>query len=54
MINPNPPIPNPPIRVLVVDDHMMIRQGIATFIEVFDDMAFSRGSSQWRRSCEVM
>lgn len=34
-----------PIRVLVVDDHMMIRQGIATFIEVFDDMVLAGEAS---------
>lgn len=32
---------HPQIRVMVVDDHMMIRQGIASFIQVFDDMELS-------------
>jgi NarL family two-component system response regulator LiaR len=28
----------PPIRVLLVDDHAMLRRGLATFIKVYDDL----------------
>jgi NarL family two-component system response regulator LiaR len=27
-----------PVRVLVVDDHAMVRRGLATFLQVFDDL----------------
>jgi NarL family two-component system response regulator LiaR len=30
--------PPPRIRVLVVDDHTMVRRGLATFLKVFDDL----------------
>ncbi len=27
-----------PIRVLIVDDHLMVRRGLATFLQIFDDL----------------
>ena len=30
--------PSSPIRVLVVDDHAMVRRGLATFLKAFDDL----------------
>ena len=33
------PSSSPPIRILIVDDHAVVRQGLRTFIELQDDMA---------------
>lgn len=30
--------PSQPIRVMLVDDHAMVRRGIATFLKVYDDL----------------
>jgi NarL family two-component system response regulator LiaR len=30
--------PSPPIRVVLVDDHAMLRRGLATFLKVYDDL----------------
>ena len=30
--------PSSPVRVMLVDDHTMVRRGLATFLKVFDDM----------------
>ena len=30
--------PSQPIRIMIVDDHTMVRRGLATFLKVFDDL----------------
>ena len=30
--------PPQPIRVMIVDDHLMVRRGLATFLKVYDDL----------------
>ena len=35
------PTSSSPIRVLVVDDHTMVRRGLATFLKVFEDLVMA-------------
>lgn len=34
-------IASPPIRVLLVDDHAMVRRGLATFLKIHDDLTLA-------------
>ena len=43
-----------PIRVLLVDDHTMVRRGLATFLAAFDDLALAgevSGGAEAIRAC---
>ena len=45
------------VRVLLVDDHAMVRRGLATFLKAFDDLALAgeaaQGEEAVRRCAEV-
>ncbi len=48
----------PPIRVMVVDDHTMVRRGLATFLQVFDDLELvgeaANGAAALQRCADVL
>jgi NarL family two-component system response regulator LiaR len=50
--------PSKPIRVMLVDDHMMVRRGLATFLKVFDDLELAgeaeSGEAAIRLCAEVL
>lgn len=42
-----------PIRVMVVDDHAMVRRGLATFLSVFDDLEFAGEAENGEAAIEL-
>ena len=44
--------PSQPIRVMLVDDHTMVRRGLATFLEVFDDLELAGEASNGDEAIE--
>lgn len=44
---------SPRIRVLVVDDHTMVRRGLATFLKVFDDLEFAGEAPSGRTAVQL-
>lgn len=50
--------PSQPIRVMLVDDHTMVRRGLATFLKVFDDLQLAgeaeSGEAAIRLCAEVL
>lgn len=50
--------PSQPIRVMIVDDHTMVRRGLATFLKVFDDLQLAgeadNGEAAVQLCAEVM
>lgn len=50
--------PARPIRVMLVDDHMMVRRGLATILKVFDDLELAgeagNGAAAIRLCAEVL
>jgi len=45
--------PSPRIRVLVVDDHAMVRRGLATFLKAFDDLELAGEAAGGRAAVEL-
>jgi len=45
--------PSPPIRVLLVDDHMMVRRGLATFLMVFDDLELAGEAADGKAAIQL-
>jgi two-component system, NarL family, response regulator LiaR len=41
------------IRVLVVDDHTMVRRGLATFLKVFDDLELAGEAASGQQAIEL-
>ena len=42
-----------PIRVMLVDDHTMVRRGLATFLEVFDDLELAGQAANGDEAIEL-
>jgi NarL family two-component system response regulator LiaR len=42
-----------PIRVMLVDDHTMVRRGLATFLEVFDDLELAGEAADGDEAIEL-
>jgi NarL family two-component system response regulator LiaR len=51
MENPMPE-PEKPIRVLLVDDHAVVRSGLAAFLSVFDDLEFAGEACDGREAIQ--
>jgi NarL family two-component system response regulator LiaR len=45
--------PSPRIRVLVVDDHTMVRRGLATFLKVFDDLELAGEAANGQEAVQL-
>ena len=50
-------LPSKPIRVMLVDDHTMVRRGLATFLKAFDDLELAgeaeNGQAAIRTVCQA-
>ena len=45
--------PSQPIRVMLVDDHTMVRRGLATFLKVFDDLELAGEAASGEAAVEL-
>ena len=44
---------SPPIRVMLVDDHLMVRRGLATFLKVYDDLELMGEASSGQEAVQL-
>jgi NarL family two-component system response regulator LiaR len=42
-----------PIRVLLVDDHTMVRRGLATFLKIYDDLALAGEAADGKEALDL-
>lgn len=42
-----------PIRVMIADDHLMVRKGLTTFLKVFDDLVIAGEAENGIRAVEI-
>jgi two-component system, NarL family, response regulator LiaR len=42
-----------PIRVMIADDHLMVRKGLTTFLKVFDDLELAGEAENGIRAVEI-
>jgi NarL family two-component system response regulator LiaR len=47
------PLPCPPIRVMIVDDHTMVRRGLSTFLKVFDDLQLAGEAENGEEAIQI-
>jgi NarL family two-component system response regulator LiaR len=45
--------PSQPIRVMLVDDHTMVRRGLATFLKAFDDLELAGEAENGRTAIQL-
>ena len=45
--------PSQPIRVMLVDDHTMVRRGLAAFLKVFDDLQLAGEAESGREAIQL-
>jgi NarL family two-component system response regulator LiaR len=45
--------PSPRIRVMIVDDHAMVRRGLATFLKVYDDLELAGEANSGQEAIQL-
>ena len=45
--------PSPSIRVLIVDDHLMVRKGLTTFLKVYEDLVLAGEAENGKQAVQL-